>query len=161
MRSVRMSCIRRFGSFVGCYPIAVKPGTKMQFHNRPSAPFEPHSNSAYPALACLSPIGGGMSSIIVIGCACSASGYLFAGSLQPLFGFAGALFILLVASVILERISRPFVLWVLGRHVYLSILRIGGKAAADAVASVYASGGKLNQHQFETLMNGSAMDKDQ
>lgn len=133
----------------------------MQFHNRPSEPFEPHGNVAYSALACLSPMGGSVSSTAVIGIVCAASYYFFAGDLQPLFGAIGAIFILLAGSVILERIIRPLVLWALGRHVYMSILTAGGKPAADAVARVYANGGALSHHQFDAIMSGAALDKKQ
>ncbi len=133
----------------------------MQFHNRPSEPFELHGNIAYSALACLSPMGGAVSSTAVIGTVCAASYYFFAGDLQPLFGAIGAIFIPLAGSVILERIIRPLVLWALGRHVYLSILTVGGKPAADAVARVYANGGVLSHHQFDALMNDTALDKKQ
>lgn len=124
----------------------------MQLQKYPDEPHAVSPHDAYSSLACLSPMGGIESSLAVVAATFFTAVYVLAGTLQPLVGEAGALIVILVASWLVERALRPLVLWMLGRHVYRSILLMGGKEAADEVVRIYSNGGTLNRSQFDTLL---------
>lgn len=132
--------------------MAVDPEEQMQLQKYPDEPHAVSPHEAYSSLACLSPIGGIESSLCVVAATFLATAYILAGPLQPVIGEAGALIVILVASWLVERALRPLVLWVLGRHVYRSIMRMGGKRAADEVVRIYSEGGTLNRSQFDALL---------
>lgn len=124
----------------------------MQLQQYPDEPHAVSPHDAYSSLACLSPMGGFEFSLCVVAATFFTAVYVLAGTLQPYVGEAGALIVILVASWLIERSLRPLVLWVLGRHVYRSIMLMGGKRAADEVVRIYSEGGTLNRSQFDELL---------
>ena len=124
----------------------------MQLQQYPDEPHAVSPHGSYSSLACLSPFGGIESSLCVVVATFFLAAFALAGTLQPEIGVGGTLIVILVASWLVERALRPLVLWVLGRHVYRSILLMGGKEAADEVVRIYSNGGTLNRSQFDTLL---------
>ena len=124
----------------------------MQLQKYPDEPHAVSPHDAYSSLACLSPMGGFEFSLCVVAATFFTAVYVLAGTLQPYVGEAGALIVILLASWLVERALRPLVLWVLGRHVYRSIMLMGGKRAADEVVRIYSEGGTLNRSQFDELL---------
>lgn len=55
-------------------------------------------------------------------------------------------------SLAIERISRPLVLWALGRSVYNNLIKLGGKETADEVALLYAAGRSIDIAQLDALV---------
>lgn len=124
----------------------------MQHLKKNAEPQYERPRKAYASLACLSPVGGAESSIIVVVVTFLATTYAVGSPLQPVIGGAGAVILLLVGALLFDRAIRPLVLWVIGWHVYRSIVRIGGKRAADDVVRIYSQGGTLNRSQFNALL---------
>lgn len=131
----------------------------MQLQHYPDEPQAVSPHGAYTSLACLSPMGGIVSSLCVVAATFFTAVYVLAGTLQPSVGEAGSLIVILVASWLVERVLRPLVLWMLGRHVYRSITLMGGKRAADEVARIYSEGGTLNRSQFDELLTRAGQPK--
>ncbi|WP_162962038.1 hypothetical protein [Pseudomonas aeruginosa] len=124
----------------------------MQHLKKTADPHYECPHKAYASLACLSPVGGPESSIIVVVVTSMATAYAFAGALQPVIGGAGALILMLVGALLFDRAIRPLVLWAIGWRVYRSIMLMGGKRAADHVVRIYSQGGTLNRSQFDALL---------
>ncbi|HEJ4407738.1 TPA: hypothetical protein SL557_000015 [Pseudomonas aeruginosa] len=124
----------------------------MQLQKCPDETHAVSPHEAYSSLACLSPFSGIESSLCMVVATFLATALILADTLQPVIGEGGALIVILVASWIVERALRPLVLWVLGRNVYRSIMRMGGKRAADEVVRIYSEGGALNRSQFDALL---------
>jgi len=111
-------------------------------------------------LARLSPFGGFESTIITTAIFSAVGAYGVAGSLIPALGGVGTVLLIVGLSLVIERLSRPLVLWGLGLHVYQSLLRIGGTHLADQIAHLYSSGSSISAEQFEHLINRSELRDD-
>lgn len=111
-----------------------------------------NSKAERAALARLSPIGGIESTILTTVTLTAVGASACAGSLLPIIGGFGSTLMLVGLSLIIERLSRPLVLWVLGQHVYMTLLRMGGTQVANQVAHLYASGNSLSADQLDQLI---------
>lgn len=128
----------------------------MQYQSRIPSPAAPQSQPLLTPLASLSHYGGVESTVFTVLAFCLVGGACFTNTLLPIIGSLGTLLAIVGISFVAERLIRPLVLWALGRNVYLSLVKIGGKATADEVASIYAAGLTLSRKQLEQLINKNA-----
>ena len=104
------------------------------------------------ALANLSPHSGALSVVSMTICCFVILTLLLVPHLLPNLGSFGSFLIAGSISLAVERISRPLVLWALGRNVYNNLIKLGGKSTADEVAVLYAAGGAINSKQLNALV---------
>lgn len=107
------------------------------------------------ALAQLSPVSGAESVVFIVLTFSVLGGVLFSSSLHPLLGGLGAFLAIVSVSCIAERVMRPLVLCALGRHVYKTLVNIGGQLTANEVARICGEGGAPTPEQVEALLGRS------
>lgn len=124
----------------------------------PSTPNAP-STAELHSLAKLSPVGGAESVTFIVLLLSIVGGLLFATPLHPLLGGIGTSLAIVSVSCVAERLARPLVLCALGRHVYKTLLNIGGQRTADEVARICGQGGAPTREQLKSLMNRAPQDQ--
>jgi len=70
----------------------------------------------------------------------------------PILGIIGTCIAILGMSLITERVSRPVILWFLGRQVYHGLTELVGKETADEVAKIYSLGRSISGAQLYDLI---------
>jgi len=110
------------------------------------------SSAEFHALAQLSPVSGAESVAFIVLTFSVMGGILFSSSLHPLLGGVGALLAIVSGSCVAERVTRPLVLCALGRHVYKTLVNIGGQRTANEVARICGEDGAPTPEQVEALL---------
>lgn len=110
------------------------------------------SSAEYHALAQLSPVSGAESVAFIVLSFSVLGGVLFSSPLHPVLGGVGALLAIVSASCVAERVIRPLVLCALGRHVYKTLVNIGGQRTAFEVARICGEGGAPTPEQVEAMI---------
>lgn len=128
----------------------------MQYQGRTPATTDSISVLELSCLACLSPIGGVESIALTILVLSGTITQCFSQQLFPSLGTFGAYVLIVGLSLIFERHIRPIVLWGIGRHVYHSLIKLGGKATADEVARIYGAGSTITTVQLNRLIERNA-----